>query len=180
MRRTGSRDAHAALYDRMLAVERIEAAVATAACLPFPFTLTARAECYLSGHPNPFEESVARAASYRDAGADCLYVPGITDAATIGSLVKEVDAPVNVVMALAGSPMSMNQLEDLGVKRVSIGGSLARATFGLIRRAAGEIRDHGTFTFSEESGAGRRTLSVLCQPAGVVNTVTRGTRSCGY
>ena len=150
MRRTGSRDAHAALYDRMLAVERIEAAVATAACLPFPFTLTARAECYLSGHPNPFEESVARAASYRDAGADCLYVPGITDAATIGRLVKEVDAPVNVVMGLAASPMSVNQLEDLGVKRVSIGGSLARATFGLIRRAAGETRDHGTFTFSEE------------------------------
>ena len=138
------------LYDRMLAVERIEAAVATAACLPFPFTLTARAECYLSGHPNPFEESVARAASYRDAGADCLYVPGITDAETIGRLVKEVDAPVNVVMGLAGSPMGVNQLEDLGVKRVSIGGSLARATFGLIRRAAEEMREHGTFTYSEE------------------------------
>ena len=138
------------LYDRVLAVERIEAAVAAAASLPFPFTLTARAECYLSGHPKPFEESVARAASYRDAGADCLYVPGITDAETIGGLVREVDAPVNVVMGLAGSPMSVNQLEDLGVKRVSIGGSLARATFGIIRRAAEEMRDHGTFTFSEE------------------------------
>ena len=138
------------LYDRDLAAERIEAAVAAAASLPFPFTLTARAECYLVGHPNPFGESVARATSYRDAGADCLYVPGITDAETIGRLVKEVDAPVNVVMGLAGSPMSVNQLEDLGVKRVSIGGSLARATFGLIRRAAAEIRDHGTFTYSEE------------------------------
>ena len=138
------------LYDRVLAVERIEAAVAAAASLPFLFTLTARAECYLSGHPKPFEESVARAASYRDAGADCLYVPGITDAETIGGLVREVDAPVNVVMGLAGSPMSVNQLEDLGVKRVSIGGSLARATFGIIRRAAEEMRDHGTFTFSEE------------------------------
>ena len=91
-----------ALYDRDLAVARIEAAVATAASLPFPFTLTARAECYLVGHPNPFEESVARANSYRDAGADCLYVPGMTDAETIGRLVKEVDAPVNVVMGLAG------------------------------------------------------------------------------
>ena len=138
------------LYDRVLAVERIEAAVAAAASLPFPFTLTARAECYLSGHPKPFEESVARAASYRDAGADCLYVPGITDAETIGGLVREVDAPVNVVMGLAGSPMSVNQLEDLGVKRVSIGGSLARATFGIIRRAAEEMREHGIFTYSEE------------------------------
>jgi len=138
------------LYDRVLSVERIEAAVAAAASLPFPFTLTARAECYLSGHPNPFEESVARAVSYREAGADCLYVPGVVDAETIGKLVKEVEAPVNVVMGLAGNPLTVNQLEDLGVKRVSIGGSLARATFGIIRRAAEEIRNRGTFTYSEE------------------------------
>ena len=138
------------LYDRVLAKERIEAAVAAAASLLFPFTLTARAECYLVGHPDPFGESVARANSYRDAGADCLYVPGITDPETIGRLVKEVDAPINVVMGLAGSPMSVKQLEDLGVKRVSIGGSLARAAFGLIRRAAAEIRDHGTFTYADD------------------------------
>ncbi|MDE0695974.1 MAG: isocitrate lyase/phosphoenolpyruvate mutase family protein [Boseongicola sp.] len=137
------------LYDRALSVERVEAAAAAAASLPFPFTLTARAECYLSGHANPFEESVARVVSYRDAGADCLYVPGIADAETIGRLVKEVEAPVNVVVGLAGNPLSVSQLEDLGVKRVSIGGSLARATFGLVRRAAEEIRDRGTFTFSD-------------------------------
>lgn len=138
------------LYDRVLSVERIEAAVAAAASLPFPFTLTARAECYLSGHPNPFEEAAARAVSYRNAGADCLYVPGIADAETIGRLVEEVDAPVNVVMGLAGNPLSVTELEDLGVKRVSIGGSLARATFGIIRRAAEEIRDRGTFNFSDD------------------------------
>ncbi len=145
-----SGDGTGGLYDRVLATERIQAAAETAASLPFPFTLTARAECYLVGHPDPFTESVARVTSYRDAGADCLYVPGIVDAEAIGRLVKEVDAPVNVVMGLAGSPMSVNQLEDLGVKRVSIGGSLARATFGLIRRAAAEIRDRGTFSYSEE------------------------------
>ena len=137
------------LYDRALSVERIEAAASAAASLPFPFTLTARAECYLMGHPNPFEESVTRVNLYREAGADCLYVPGVKDPETIGRLVKEVDGPVNVVMGLAGSPMSVSQLEDLGVKRVSIGGSLARATFGLIRRAAEEMRDRGTFTYSE-------------------------------
>ena len=137
------------LYDRALSVERIEAAAAAAASLPFPFTLTARAECYLMGHPNPFEESVTRVNMYREAGADCLYVPGVKDPETIGRLVREVDGPVNVVMGLAGSPMSVSQLEDLGVKRVSIGGSLARATFGLIRRAAEEMRDRGTFTYSE-------------------------------
>ena len=158
------------LYDRVLSVERIEAAVAAAASLPFPFTLTARAECYLSGHPNPFEESVARAISYRDAGADCLYVPGITDAETIGRLVKNVNAPVNVVVGLAGNPLTVTQLEDLGVKRVSIGGSLARAAFGIIRRAAEEMRDRGTFTFSDDQVpdaelcrffAGRQELSAL-------------------
>ena len=102
---------------------------------------------------------MARATSYRDAGADCLYVPGIADAETIGRLVKEVVAPVNVVMGLAGSPMSVNQLEDLGVRRVSIGGSLARATFGLIRRATAEIRDHGTFGYA----ADQVPDSELCQ-----------------
>ncbi len=137
------------LYDRALSVERIEAAASAAASLPFPFTLTARAECYLMGHPNPFEESVTRVNLYREAGADCLYVPGVKDPETIGRLVKEVDGPVNVVMGLAGSPMSVSQLEELGVKRVSIGGSLARATFGVIRRAAEEMRDRGTFTYSE-------------------------------
>ena len=138
------------LYDRALSVERIEAAASAAASLPFPFTLTARAECYLMGHPDPFEESVTRVNMYREAGADCLYVPGVKGAETIGRLVKEVDGPVNVVMGLAGSPMSVSQLEDLGVKRVSIGGSLARATFGLMRRAAEEMRDRGTFTYADE------------------------------
>ena len=73
----------------------------------------------------------------------------MTDAKTIGRLVKEVDAPVNVVMGLAGNPLTVNQLEDLGVRRISIGGSLARATFGLIRDAAAEIRDRGTFTYAQ-------------------------------
>ncbi len=138
------------LYDRMLSVERIEAACAVAASLSFPFTLTARAECYLKEYPNPFEESVTRVNLYREAGADCLYVPGIKDAETIGRLVKEVDGPINVVMGLSGSPMSVQQLGNLGVKRVSIGGSLARTTFGVIRRAAEEISCNGTFSYSQD------------------------------
>ena len=127
----------------------LELSVATAASLPMPVTVTARDECYLAGHPNPLAHSVTRACAYRDAGADCLYVPGIGDAESIGRLVREVDAPINVVMGLAGSPMSLSQLEDLGVKRASIGGSLARATFGIIRRAAEETPDLGTFTYSQ-------------------------------
>ena len=139
-----------ALYDRSHAVDRIRAAKEATESLDFPFTLTARAECYLVNHPEPFSESVARANLYREAGADCLYVPGVKDAETIASLAREIDGPINVVMGLLGNTFTVSELEALGVKRVSIGGSLARSTFGLIRRAAEEIRDQGSFQFAEE------------------------------
>lgn len=138
------------LYEREQARLRIEAARKSAESLGFPFTLTARADCYLIDHPNPFEESVVRANMYREAGADCLYVPGVTDPDTIEALVKEIDGPINVVMGLAGQPLTVRVLEDLGVKRVSIGGSLARATLGFIRRAAEEILRDGTFSFAKD------------------------------
>lgn len=138
------------LYERKYSVERIEAARVSADALGFSFTLTARAECYLVGHPNAFEESVIRANLYRDAGADCLFVPGVKDPDTIAALVREIDGPLNVVMGLVGNSLTVTQLEDLGVKRISIGGSLARATFGLIRRAADELRREGTFKFADE------------------------------
>lgn len=138
------------LYERDHSVERVKAAKSAADSLGFPFTLTARTECYWVGHPTPFGESVIRANSYREAGADCLYVPGVNDPDTIAALVNEIDGSVNVVMGLVGRPLSVNQLEELGVKRVSIGGSLARATLSVIRRAAQEIRRDGTFKYSED------------------------------
>ncbi len=138
------------LYARDHAAERIRAAKAAADSLDFDFTLTARAECYLVHHPRPFAESVLRANLYRQAGADCLYVPGVKGAETIAALVKEIAGPINVVMGLAGAPLTVAQLEDLGVKRVSIGGALARSTFGLIRRAAEEIKNAGTFNFAKQ------------------------------
>lgn len=138
------------LYDRSRAVERVHAAREAADSLDFPFTLTARAECYLIDHPNPFEESVIRANLYREAGADCLFVPGVRDAKTITALAAEIDGPINVVMGLVGNTYTVPELESFGVRRISIGGSLARATFGLIRRAAEEMRDGGTFTFAEQ------------------------------
>ena len=138
------------LYERSHAADRVRAAKDAAESLDIPFTVTARAECYLVGHPDPFKESVLRANLYREAGADCLYVPGVKDSETISSLVKEIDGPINVVMGLAGTPLSVAELESIGVKRISIGGSLARATFGIIRQAAEEIRDRGTFTFASQ------------------------------
>ena len=105
------------LYEFDLAVERIAAARAAADALDFAFTITARAECYLQGYENAFAESVKRVNAYREAGADCLYVPGIKDIETIKNMVREVNGPLNVVMGLADKPVSVAELEDLGVKR---------------------------------------------------------------
>ena len=136
------------LYERTLAVERIAAARAAADALGFPFTLTARAECYLVGHADPLAESVARLCRYREAGADCVFAPGVTDAASIAALVREVDAPLNVLVGLSGPSFNVRELADLGVRRVSTGGSLARATLGLVRRAAEEILRDGSFDYA--------------------------------
>ena len=145
-----SGDKNKPLYDIDLGVERIAAARQAVNELDRNFTLTARAECYLCNHPDPFAESIKRLNHYRQAGADCLFVPGIKDIETIRQLVKEVDGPLNVVMGLAGKPISLAQLNEAGVARISIGGSLARATFGLIRRAAKEMLEKGTFDYSAQ------------------------------
>lgn len=138
------------LYDIELAAERVCAAKQAVADLDYPFMLTARAECYLYGSPDPFKDSLERVNRYHEAGADCLYVPGIRDIDTIRELVAAVDAPVNVVMGLSGTPISLAQLRQAGVTRISIGGSLARATLGLVRRAAQEMLEEGSFNFASD------------------------------
>ncbi len=130
------------------AADRVRAGREAADASGIAFTLTARAECFLYGHDDAFAESVRRLNLYREAGADCLYAPGITDADVIRDLVQAVDGPVNVVMGLAGKPFTVAQLADLGVRRISIGGSLARATFGVIRRAVEEMSGDGTFGYA--------------------------------
>jgi 2-methylisocitrate lyase-like PEP mutase family enzyme len=137
------------LYDLERAADRIRAAREAADATGIPYTLTARAECFLIGHSEPFKESVKRLNRYRQAGADCLYAPGIVEPAMIAALVNAVDGPVNVLMGLAGGSLSLGALAALGVKRVSIGGSLARAALTLVRDAAREMRDQGTFGFAE-------------------------------
>lgn len=145
-----SGDARRPLFDAALASERIAAARQAADSSGLPFTLTARTDCYLAGVDDPFSEAVRRSNLYREAGADCLFVPGIKDAATIAALVREIDGPLSVVMGLSGTALTVAELAALGVKRISIGGSLARATFGLIRRAAQEMREQGSFTFADQ------------------------------
>jgi 2-methylisocitrate lyase-like PEP mutase family enzyme len=127
-------------------VERIKAIREKAASLGVPIVLNARTDIYLARKGDEqgwFAEAVRRANAYLAAGADCAFIPGVTDAEVIGRLVKEVDGPLNV-LAVGASP-SIVELEKLGVRRVSLGSSPMRATLGLAKRIARELLDSGTY-----------------------------------
>jgi len=138
------------IYPFEQAVARVKAAVAAARSLPHPFTLTARAENLIHGIPD-LTDTVRRLEAFADAGADVLYAPGLRTREEIETIVKAVaPRPVNVVMGFSGNSFSLNELEDWGVKRVSLGSSLARAAYGAFFRAVEEILQTGTFTYSNE------------------------------
>ncbi|MCY1280276.1 hypothetical protein D9M68_436290 [compost metagenome] len=131
--------AGAPIYPFALAVERIQAAVAAARSLPFAFTLAARAENFLHGRPD-LDDTLRRLVVYAEAGADVLYAPGLTTREQIRAAVEAVaPRPLNV---LVGSPrlrLSLDELADLGVKRVSLGSNLARVAYGAFFAAAEEL-----------------------------------------
>jgi 2-methylisocitrate lyase-like PEP mutase family enzyme len=138
------------LYELGMAAERIRAAAEAARSLPFPFTLTARAENFLVGKPD-LDDAIRRLQAYQEAGADVLYAPGLRSRDDIASVVRSVDRPVNVLMGLPDVPLSLSDLSSLGVKRVSVGSALSRAALGAFLRAATEMREHGTFTFASDA-----------------------------
>ena len=138
------------IYDHQLALERVRAAAEAAHALGFAFTLTARAENYLVGRPD-LQDTIKRLQAYQEAGADVLYAPGLTSKEDIAAVVRALDRPVNVIMGLQGVQLSLKELSDLGVKRVSVGSALTRAALGAFLRAAKEMRAHGTFTFADEA-----------------------------
>jgi 2-methylisocitrate lyase-like PEP mutase family enzyme len=138
------------IYDHQLAADRVRAAAETAHALPFPFTLTARAENYLVGRPD-LGDTIKRLQAYQAAGADVLYAPGLTNRDDIAAVVRSVERPVNVIMGLQGVQLSLAELSELGVKRVSVGSALSRAALGAFLRAAQEMRAYGTFTFANEA-----------------------------
>lgn len=146
----GSGRKEAPIYDQSQSVERVAAAAAAAREQPFPFTLTARAENYLCGRQD-LKDTIKRLQAYQEAGADVLYAPGLTRIQDIATVVRSVDRPVNVVMGLRGSPLTLSQLAAVGVKRVSVGSALSRAALGAFLRAASEMREQGSFTFAQQA-----------------------------
>jgi 2-methylisocitrate lyase-like PEP mutase family enzyme len=131
------------------ATDRIRAAVAAVRALGRPFTLTARAENYLHGRRD-LKDTIARLQRYQEAGADVLYAPGLTSLDDVKTLVAAVDRPVNVLAGMQGTTFTLEQLTEAGVKRISVGGALARAAYAAVVRAGREMRGSGTFAFVNE------------------------------
>jgi 2-methylisocitrate lyase-like PEP mutase family enzyme len=140
------------IYDAALAVERIAAAAEAARALPFPFTLTARAENFLHGRPD-LDDTIRRLQAFEAAGADVLYAPGLRDLAMIRTVCAAVGKPVNVVMGLAGAPFSVEDLAAVGVRRISLGSALSRAALGAFLRAAREVKERSTFSFADDAAS---------------------------
>jgi 2-methylisocitrate lyase-like PEP mutase family enzyme len=143
---TGDRDSP--IYDFQLAVERV--AAAAEAAQTHQFLLTARAENFLHDRPN-LEDTLRRLQSFADAGADVLYAPGLPSLEAIREVCASVSKPVNVLMGLKGATYTVEELAATGAKRISVGGSLARAALGAFLRAAREVKDKGTFTYADEA-----------------------------
>jgi 2-methylisocitrate lyase-like PEP mutase family enzyme len=138
------------IYPLGLAVERVKAAVEAARGLSFPFGLTARAENLIHGRPD-LKDTIRRLEAFADAGADVLYAPGLSTREEIAAVVRAVaPKPVNVVMGLSKGIFTISELADLGVRRISLGASLARAAYSAFLRAAEEIQDKGSFTFAKD------------------------------
>lgn len=152
----GTSDPDRPLIELPLAVERIHAGAEAARATGAPFVLNARTDPYLARVGTPQEnlaEAIRRANAYREAGADCLFVPGALGPETIATLVREIQGPVNVLGARGGAAqtLSMAELEALGVRRASLGGSLMLATLALVQRAAAELLERGTVSYTRDA-----------------------------
>lgn len=137
------------IYDFTLAVERVQAAVEVARSLSFPFTLTARAENLLHGRSD-LDDTIRRLQAFEAAGADVLYAPGLYDLATIKTVTSALKKPFNHVMGFADPTLTVPQLSAAGVKRISVGGAMARVALAAFLKCAREMKDHGAFTYVRE------------------------------
>jgi 2-methylisocitrate lyase-like PEP mutase family enzyme len=151
------------IYAIERAIERIEAASEAARGLPFPFMLTARAENYLYERRD-LKDTIHRLRTYQEAGADVLYAPGLTTAEEIAAVVSSVDRPVNVLMGLGGLVLSAEDLSEIGVRRISVGGALCRMALGAFLSAAREMKERGTFGFTKRATRTQTIVEMLADP----------------
>lgn len=148
------------IYDFNHAVERVAAAAEVARSLPIAFTFTARAENFLHGRRD-LDDTVARLQAFAAAGADVLYAPGLRDLDTIRQVVEAVPKPLNVVMSAADPDITAQQLADVGVKRISVGGALSRLAFAAVRDAAVAMRDEGSFQWMRDTMSAKDMKTLL-------------------
>jgi 2-methylisocitrate lyase-like PEP mutase family enzyme len=142
-----TRDTEDSQVDMALQVKKIRAIKETSAKLGVPLVINARTDVYLmpiGPEATRLERTLERLRAYRDAGADCLFAPGVCDRGIIEKLVKALQAPLNI-LASVGCP-SIKELEKIGVARVSVGSGMMRATLGLARRVARELHESGTYS----------------------------------
>jgi 2-methylisocitrate lyase-like PEP mutase family enzyme len=143
-----------------LSKERIQAASEAARALPFKFMLTARAENYLYGRPD-IKDTISRLQAYQEAGADVLFAPGIQSTEDMKSIINSIDRPLNVIMGFQGIQLNMATLRELGVKRVSVGASLARAAYGALILAGKELLNEGTFSYANNAIPGKELNAIF-------------------
>jgi 2-methylisocitrate lyase-like PEP mutase family enzyme len=151
------------LYEKELAVARIRAARSAIDTSETGVVLTGRCEAWLVGHPDPLRTALERLAAYAEAGADCLYAPGVRNPDEIAQIVNAVaPKPVNVLVSGFNHQLSFSQLADLGVRRISVGSGLALAAWGAFLRAAEDIKTNGVFSLLA-NGAASADLNELFQ-----------------
>jgi 2-methylisocitrate lyase-like PEP mutase family enzyme len=144
----------APLYEKDLAVDRVRAARRVIDASGIPVVLTGRCEAWLVGSPDPFRVALERLVSYAEAGADCLYAPGVQEPNEIEQIVKAVaPKPVNILVSGFNCQLTVSQLADLGVRRISVGSGLALAAWGAFLRAAQTIQKDGTFNLLAQNAA---------------------------
>jgi 2-methylisocitrate lyase-like PEP mutase family enzyme len=140
------------LYEKKLAVQRIRAARSAIDASKTAVVLTGRCEAWLVGDPDPLHTALDRLARYAEAGADCLYAPGVTDPNEIAQIANAVaPKPVNVLVSGFNHQLTLSGLADLGVRRISVGSGLALTAWGAFLRAAQEIEANGTFNLLANS-----------------------------
>jgi 2-methylisocitrate lyase-like PEP mutase family enzyme len=147
-----STDGGRPLVDPLLHSDKVRAVREAAAGEKVPLVINARTDVFLRAVGEPrtrLDETLRRANVYREAGADCLFVPGVSDPETIGQLTRGIGGPVNI-LAGPGAP-AVADLERLGVRRVSLGSGPMRASLGFLRRIAAEVHGSGTWRTLEQA-----------------------------